>query len=120
MKEDEIMTEIQKNTPSIPQQPQRVEQVKAETVQESLAVPEIDVQTKEINEIPENPADRSTVKPADNLENDLKIYTSNPELAKKALEISELAEKNYSAAGIQDAELKALNVGKAFVEEFQK
>lgn len=115
------MTEIQPNQPSIPQQPQKIEQVKSEVVQEAQTAPVADgAQTKEIKEIPENPADRSTVKPADNLEADMKIFTENPELAKKALEVAELAEKRYQEAGIQDAELKALNVGKAFVEEFQK
>lgn len=114
------MNEIPKNSPSIPQQPQKVEQVKAETVQEQQPVaPENQKTTKEINEIPENPADRTILK-ADNLENDLKVFTSNPELAEKALEISELAEKRYEAAGVENPQLKALNVGKAFVEEFQK
>lgn len=117
--EDVNMTEIQPNQPSIPQQPQKIEQVKPEVLQETTPVVE-ETQTKEIKEIPENPADRSTVKPADNLEADMKIFTENPELAKKALEVAELAEKRYQEAGIQDAELKALNVGKAFVEEFQK
>ncbi len=112
------MNEIPKNTPSIPQQPQRVEQVKSETVQES--VPQVEeTQTKEITEIPENPADRSVVK-ADNLENDIKVFAQNPELAEKALEIAELAEKRYADAGIEDASLKALAVSKAFVDEFQK
>jgi len=113
------MNEIQKNSPSIPQQPQKIEQVKAEPVQEVNAVPETVDAGREITEIPENPADRSTVK-ADNLENDIKIYTSNPELAKVSMEITDLAAKKYSQAGVKDPELKALNVGKAFVEEFQK
>lgn len=114
------MTEIQPNQPSIPQQP-KIEQVKQEIVQEpQTAQIADDTQAKEIKEIPENPADRSTVKPADNLEADIKLFTENPELAQKALDIAELAEKRYQEAGVQDAELKALNVGKAFVEEFQK
>ena len=115
------MTEIQPNQPSIPQQPQKIESVKTGTVQETQNIPvQPETPAKEITEIPENPADRSTVKPADNLEADMKIFTENPELAKKALDVAELAEKRYQEAGIQDAELKALNVGKAFVEEFQK
>ena len=115
------MTEIQPNQSSIPKSPQKIEQVKNDTVQESQSLPiQADVSTKEIVEIPENPADRSTVKPADNLEADIKLFTENPELAQKALDIAELAEKRYTEAGISDAELKALNVGKAFVEEFQK
>lgn len=112
------MNEIPKNTPSIPQQPQRVEQVKSEAVQETAPQVE-ETQTKGITEIPENPADRTVVK-ADNLENDIKVFTQNPELAEKALEIAELAEKRYADAGIENASLKALAVSKAFVDEFQK
>ncbi len=113
------MNEIPKNTPSIPQQPQKVEAVKPEPVQEQETKPVDNAPAKEINEIPENPADRSTVK-TDNLENDLRVFAANPELAEKAMEVADLAEKKYEAAGIENPELKALNVGKAFVEEFQK
>ena len=113
------MNEIPKNSPSIPQQTAKIEPVKSEAVQEELAPQQPEVQTKEINEIPENPADRTAVK-ADNLENDLKLFTSNPQLAEKAIEVAELAEKKYAEQGVEHPELKALNVGKAFVEEFQK
>lgn len=114
------MNEIPKNTqgPSIPQQPLKVEQVKADAVDSNVQNAP-DVQSKEIKEIPENPADRSTIK-VDNLENDLKIFAANPELAQKALDVAEVAEKRYADAGIEQPELKALAVGKAFVEEFQK
>ena len=114
------MNEIPKNTqgPSIPQQPLKVEQVKADAVDSNVQNAP-DVQSKEIKEIPENPADRSTIK-VDNLENDLKIFAANPELAQKALEVAEVAEKRYADAGVEQPELKALAVGKAFVEEFQK
>lgn len=112
------MNEIPKNTPAIPQQPQKVEPVKAEQVQETVQQPAVETK-KEINEIPENPADRSAVK-VDNLENDIKVFASNPELAAKALEVAELAEKRYSEAGVENSEVKALAVGKAFVDEFQK
>ena len=114
------MNEIPKNTqgPSIPQQPLKVEQVQADTVDSNVQNAP-DVQPREIKEIPENPADRSTIK-VDNLENDLKIFAANPELAQKALEVAEVAEKRYADAGVEQPELKALVVGKAFVEEFQK
>lgn len=112
------MNEIPKNTPNIPQQTQKVEQVKTESVQETA--PQVsEVQTKEITEIPENPANRAGIT-TDNLENDIKVFAQNPELATKALEVAELAEKRYSEAGIKDAQLKALSVSRAFVEEFQK
>ena len=115
------MTEIPKNPTSIPQQPQKVEPVKVpENKAEEKPVAEIaEPQNKEITEIQDNPADRSAVK-VDNLENDMKIYAANPELAQKAIEIAQLAEQRYQAAGIEDAELKALNVGKAFIDEFQR
>lgn len=115
------MTEIPKNpTTSIPQQPQKVEQIKPEVVEEQAQEQAVvEQQTKEITEIQENPADRSAVK-VDNLENDIKVFTSNPELAQKALEVAELAEKRYEEAGVENPELKALNVSKAFIEEFQK
>ncbi len=112
------MNEIPKNSPNIPQQPQKVEQVKVETVHESAQQSAVEAQTKEIKEIPENPADRTAVK-VDNLENDIKVFAANPELAQKALEIAELAEKRYAEAGIENPEVKALAVSKAFVEEFQ-
>lgn len=112
------MNDIPKNGPSIPQQTTKIEQVKSEAVDTQTQKP-MDVQPKEIKEILENPADRSAVK-VDNLENDLKIFASNPELAQKALEVAELAEKRYADAGVEQPELKALTVGKAFVEEFQK
>ena len=112
------MNEIPKNSPNIPQQPQKVEQVKVETAQEPVQQQVAETQTKEIKEIPENPADRTAVK-VDNLENDIKLFAANPELAQKALEIAELAEKRYTEAGIENPEVKALAIGKAFVEEFQ-
>ena len=112
------MNEIPKNSPNIPQQPQKVEQVKVETAQEPVQQQVAETQTKEIKEIPENPADRTAVK-VDNLENDIKLFAANPELAQKALEIAELAEKRYTEAGIENPEVKALAISKAFVEEFQ-
>lgn len=111
--------EIPKNTLNIATSVPKTDAVaqKSEPVVEAVTVEP--AQTKEINEIPENPADRASVK-TDNLENDIKIFVSNPDLAKKALEVAELAEKNYTEAGVKDAELKALAVGKAFADEFQK
>ena len=112
------MNEIPKNSPAIPQQPAKIEQVKTEDVQDVMPHT-AEEQTKEITEIPENPAARSTVK-VDNLENDIKMFVQNPEVAAKALEIAELAEKRYADAGLENPELKALAVGKAFREEFAK
>lgn len=112
------MNEIPKNISNIPQQPQKIDQVKSETVQEPVQ-PVVENQTKEIKEIPENPADRSSVK-VDNLENDMKVFASNPELAAKAMDVAQLAEQRYAASGDENPELKSLAVSKAFVDEFQR
>ncbi len=113
------MNEIPKNTTVIPQQPQKIEPVKSEIIPETAPQQAEEVQTKEITEIPENPANRAGIT-ADNLENDIKVFAQDPELASKALEVAELAEKRYLEAGVEDAQLKALAVSKAFVDEFQK
>ena len=112
------MNEIPKNSSNIPQQTQKIEQLKNEPIQE-LSGSIAEIPQKEITEIPENPADRSAIK-VDNLENDMKVFASNPKLAQKAMEVAQLAEQKYKAVGIEQPELKALAVGKAFVEEFQK
>lgn len=60
------------------------------------------------------------VKAVDSLENDLKTLLENPELVKKSLAIGEKAEEIYKAEGVADPHLKALNVAKAFADEFAK
>ncbi len=60
------------------------------------------------------------VKAVDSLENDLKTLLDNPELVKKSLAIGEKAEEIYKAEGVEDPHLKALNVAKAFADEFAK
>lgn len=113
------MNEIQKTTPGVAQQPQQIEQVKPEApVEAQVPVAQETPQTKEINEIPDNPADRSVVK-ADTLENDLKTFVDNPELAQKAMEIGELAAQRYTEAGVENPQEKALQVAQAFVQEFK-
>lgn len=112
------MNEIPKNNPAIPQQIQKVESVKTESIQDMSEQAAETVQ-KEIKEIVENPADRATIK-HDNLENDIKIFVANPKLAERALEVAKLAEKRYAEAGIENPEMKALAVSRAFVTEFQK
>lgn len=112
------MNEISKNAPSIPQQKTKVEQVKTEPVLEP-AVTADDVQVREIKEIPENPADRTSVR-VDNIERDIALFVSNPKLAAMAMDIAGLAEKKYTEQNVEFPEIKALAVGRAFIEEFQK
>ena len=118
------MNEIPKNAPTgIPSQPQqspKIDAVAHEAVSEQVSETTQDqVPFKGINEIPDNPADRSRVK-ADNLESDLRVFSNNPVLVQKALAVSDAAEKRYSNSGVADPAFKGLAVGKAFVDEFQK
>ncbi len=45
---------------------------------------------------------------------------NNPQLCEQAMEIGELAESRLAAEGDEEAALKALNVEKAFADEFAK
>jgi hypothetical protein len=113
------MNEIQKTTPGVAQQPQQIEQVKTEVPQEVQApVAETVQPEKEIKEIPDNPADRSVVKP-DNLETDLQVLNDNPKLVQAAIEVGDLAAKKYAEAGVENPEEEAARVADAFVKEFK-
>lgn len=113
------MNEIQKTTPGVAQQPQQIEQVKTEVPQEVQApVAETVQPEKEIKEIPDNPADRSVVKP-DNLETDLQTLTDNPQLVEAAMAVGDLAAKKYTEAGAQNPEEMGTQVAVAFVKEFK-
>lgn len=108
--------EIPKNTLNVPSA--KVEQpVKPE--QEAVKPQTAETPAKEIKEIPDNPANRAAVK-ADNLENDIKIFTANPDLVEKACLVADFAKKKYEEAGLENPEAKALAVSRTFVEEFQK
>lgn len=114
------MNEIPKSGSGIPQQTQKIEQVKPEVSQEIDQQPFAEAQvSKEIKEITENPADRSAVK-VDNLENDMKVFAKNPELAEKAMQVAQIAEQKAAQNGEADPVFKGLAVGQAFIEEFKK
>ena len=55
-----------------------------------------------------------------NINADVQQFMNNPVLCQQAMEIGDLAESKYQAQGDSEAPLKALNVEKAFLDEFAK
>ena len=115
------MNEIQKTTPGVGQQTSpQIEPVKQETSKEvQTPVAETTPPQKEINEIPDDPANRSVVK-TDNLEADVDRVVKDPKLAEAAMAVGELAAKSYAEAGVKNPEEKGAQVAAAFMDEFGK
>lgn len=119
--EDKDMTEINPNLK--PVQPQV--KVNAEQTPTEVPVEETDVKVSEqqmdersLDKMPQATIGKSQVRKAETIEDDLKQFTQNPEACQKAMEVGEQAQKNLEAKGDEEAALKALNVEKAYVEEF--
>ena len=117
------MTEINANA-GLPIQPgvSPKETKPAEAAKAVPAEPVKEMTQKDLGNVPAAAIGQSQiqVKAVDSLENDLKTLLDNPELVKKSLVIGEKAEAIYKADGVEDAHLKALNVAKAFADEFAK
>lgn len=90
------------------------------TLQMSVEQPAKEMTQKDLGNVPAAAIGQSQVQviPPDSLEEDLKTFAANPELVKKSLAVGEKAEENFKKLGIEEANLKALNVEKAFIEEF--
>ena len=89
--------------------------------------PETDVKVSEnqMNEyslanMPQARIGQSQVHFAGNINADVQQFMNNPQLCEQAMEIGDLAESRYEAQGDSEAPLKALNVEKAFLDEFAK
>ena len=104
-----------------------VQQLKAtnETATNQPAQSDVKVSEQQMNEyslanMPQATIGQSQVRFAGNINDDVQQFMNSPQLCAKAMEIGELAEKNYAAQGDVEASLKALNVEKAFTDEFTK
>ncbi len=114
------MTEINPNV-------NPVQQVKAasEPTTNTVAQSDVKVSEQQMNEyslanMPQATIGQSQVRFAGNINDDVQQFMNNPQLCEQAMEIGELAESNYQAQGDSEAALKALNVEKAFLDEFAK
>ena len=105
-----------------------VQPVKAEpTTTHNTPAPQTDAKVAEqqmdehsLANMPQAKIGQSQVHRAGNIEDDLKQFVQNPQLCKQAMEVGDLAQKKYEAKGDAEAPLKALNVSKAFTDEFAK
>lgn len=86
---------------------------------------DVKVSEQQMNEyslanMPQAAIGQSQVHFAGNVNADVQQFMNNPELCQQAMEIGEMAEARYEAQGDNEAALKALNVEKAFADEFAK
>lgn len=98
-----MMNDIPKNgTGSIPQQPQKIEQVKnSEISQEVSAAVQPNI-TQETTNLPNVDAAGRSLVSADNIENDLKFLKENPKAALAAFDYFDKAYSVLKAAGHQN------------------
>lgn len=105
---------------NIPQQPQKIEQVKSELAHDFEANAEDSVAQKS-QELPNvDTAGRSLVFTGDNIENDLKILQENPKAAAAAMEYFEQAYQQYVKAGHENPYEAAATSQGSFINEFVK
>ena len=93
---------------------------KENTVQQPIEQPVKEMTQKDLGNVPAAAIGQSQVQviPPDSLGEDLKTFAANPELVRKSLAVGEKAEENFKKRGVEEANLKALNVEKAFTDEF--
>ena len=98
----------------------RKETTQKENTQQPIEHPVKEMTQKDLGNVPAAAVGLSQVQviPPDSLEEDLKTFAANSELVRKSLAVGEKAEENFKTRGIEEANLKALNVEKAFIEEF--
>ncbi len=114
------MTEINPKVNHIPQ-------LKAvpETTGTPAAPEEVTEEKKQMDEyslskMPQAALGQSQVRFEGNINDDVEKFCENPEICKAAMEVGDIAQKLYEEEGDEQAPLKALNVAKAFSDEFAK
>ena len=115
------MTEINPNLNPVQQQ------IKAETTSVPAPTPQTDAKVSEqqmdersLANMPQAKIGQSQVHHAGNIDDDVQQFMKNPQLCEQAMKVGDLAEQNLTAQGDPEAVLKALNVSKAYTEEFAK
>lgn len=119
--EDRTMTEINPNLNPV----QQVKPATELTPNPSETETDVKVSENQMNEyslanMPQARIGQSQVHFAGNINADVQQFMNNPVLCQQAMEIGDLAESKYQAQGDSEAPLKALNVEKAFLDEFAK
>ena len=119
--EDRTMTEINPNLNPV----QQVKPATEPTPNPPETETDVKVSENQMNEyslanMPQARIGQSQVHFAGNINADVQQFMNNPVLCQQAMEIGDLAESKYQAQGDSEAPLKALNVEKAFLDEFAK
>lgn len=73
-----------------------------------------------LSKMPQAAIGQSQVRFEGNINDDVERFTTNPALCSAAMEIGDIAQALYEKEGDEQAPLKALNVAKAFSDEFAK
>ena len=119
--EDRKMTEINPNLNPVQQQMKATsEPATSQPAQSDVKVSEQQMNEYSLANMPQAAIGQSQVRFAGNINADVQEFMNNPQLCAQAMEIGDIAENNYAAQGDAEAPLKALNVAKAFTEEFAK
>ncbi|MCM1010450.1 MAG: hypothetical protein NC390_06200 [Fusobacterium sp.] len=118
--EDRTMTEINPNLK--PVQPLKASNEPAQnpTSPTDVKISQQQMDERSLANMPQAAIGQSQVHFAGNINADVQQFMNNPELCQQAMEIGEMAEARYEAEGDTEAALKALNVEKAFADEFAK
>lgn len=73
-----------------------------------------------LSKMPQAAIGQSQVRFEGNINDDVEKFTQNPALCSAAMEVGDIAQSLYEQEGDEQAPLKALNVAKAFSDEFAK
>ena len=114
------MTEINPNLNPVQQTLKANEPVSNASAPSDVQVSETQMTEKSLANMPQAAIGQSQVHFEGNVDADVQQFVNNPELCAKAMEVGDAAEKLYEAEGDENAPVKALNVTKAFADEFSK
>lgn len=118
--EDGTMTEINPNLNHIPQIKATPETTGTPATQEEAAEAKLQMNEYSLSKMPQAALGQSQVRFEGNLNDDVEKFCENPALCSAAMEVGDIAQKLYEKDGDEQAPLKALNVAKAFSDEFAK
>lgn len=116
----QTMTEINPNLNPVQQSLKANEPSANVPAQSDVQVSETQMTEKSLANMPQAAIGQSQVHFEGNIDADVQQFVNNPKLCAKAMEVGDEAEKLYEANGDENAPVKALNVAKAFADEFTK
>ena len=114
------MTEINPNLNHIPQLKAAPETTGGTTTPEEAPEAKKQMNEYSLANMPQAALGQSQVRFEGNINDDIEKFCENPGLCKSAMDIGDIAQKLYEEEKDEQAALKALNVSKAFSDEFAK